>query len=148
MATVKVKFRTSSVDRKEGTLYYQVIHNRVVRQISIGYKIYPMEWDVVEGRILFQAACDKGRFCYLQSLDARLKSDVARLNDILSRLGHAGGVFTSDDVVALFLTSFGKDGNNVVISIKSLKKPDKELSDDFFRFDTAAHPDVEVVDLR
>ena len=38
--------------------------------------------------------------------------------------------------------------NNVVISIKSLKKPDKELSDDFFRFDTAAHPDVEVVDLR
>lgn len=46
------------------------------------------------------------------------------------------------------VTSFGKDGNNVVISIKSLKKPDKELSDDFFRFDTAAHPDVEVVDLR
>lgn len=110
MATVKVKFRTSSVDRKEGTLYYQVIHNRVVRQISIGYKIYPMEWDVVEGRILFQAACDKGRFCYLQSLDARLKSDVARLNDILSRLAYAGSPFTSDDVVALFLTSFGKDG--------------------------------------
>lgn len=110
MATVKVKFRTSSVDRKEGTLYYQVIHNRVVRQINIGYKIYPMEWDVVEGRILFQAACDKGRFCYLQSLDARLKSDVARLNDILSRLAYAGSPFTSDDVVALFLTSFGKDG--------------------------------------
>lgn len=43
MATVKVKFRTSSVDRKEDTLYYQVIHNRVVRQISVGYKIYPME---------------------------------------------------------------------------------------------------------
>lgn len=55
MATVKVKFRTSSVDRKEGTLYYQVIHNRVVRQISVGYKIYPMEWDGAEGRILFQA---------------------------------------------------------------------------------------------
>lgn len=91
-------------------MYYQVIHNRVVRQISVGYKIYPMEWDGTEGRILFQAACDKGRFCYLQSLDARLKSDVARLNDILSRLAYAGSPFTSDDVVALFLTSFGKDG--------------------------------------
>lgn len=46
------------------------------------------------------------------------------------------------------VTSYGKDGNNVVITIKSLKKPDKELEDSFFKFDTAAHPDVEVVDLR
>lgn len=46
------------------------------------------------------------------------------------------------------VTSFGKDGNNVVVTIKSLKKPDKELADSFFKFDTEAHPDVEVVDLR
>ena len=46
------------------------------------------------------------------------------------------------------VTSFGKDGNNVIITIKEIKKPEKELTADFFRFDTAAHPDVEVVDLR
>lgn len=34
MATVKIKFRPSSVDGKEGTVYYQVIHVRVARQIS------------------------------------------------------------------------------------------------------------------
>lgn len=28
MATVKVKFRPSSVDGREGTVYYQVIHGR------------------------------------------------------------------------------------------------------------------------
>lgn len=33
MATVKVKFRASSVEMKEGSLYYQVIHNRLVRQL-------------------------------------------------------------------------------------------------------------------
>ena len=33
MATVKVKFRASSVATKEGTLFYQVIHKRIVRQI-------------------------------------------------------------------------------------------------------------------
>ena len=27
MATIKVKFRASSVEMKEGSLYYQVIHN-------------------------------------------------------------------------------------------------------------------------
>lgn len=33
MASIKLKFRTSSVQEKEGRLYYQVIHNRVARQI-------------------------------------------------------------------------------------------------------------------
>ena len=41
MATVKVKFRASSVATKEGTLFYQVIHKRIVRQIHTGYKLFP-----------------------------------------------------------------------------------------------------------
>lgn len=43
MATVKVKFRASSVATKEGTLFYQVIHKRIVRQIHTGYKLFPAE---------------------------------------------------------------------------------------------------------
>ena len=46
------------------------------------------------------------------------------------------------------VTSFGKDGNDVVITIKSLKKPEKELDVTFFRFDKEAHPEVDVIDLR
>ena len=48
MATVKVKFRASSVATKEGTLFYQVIHKRIVRQIHTGYKLFPAEWDAVQ----------------------------------------------------------------------------------------------------
>ena len=33
MASVKVKFRPSSVNGKEGSIYYQVIHNRTVHLI-------------------------------------------------------------------------------------------------------------------
>lgn len=40
MASIKVKFRPSTIDGKEGTLYYQVIHNRVVRQINTDYKLF------------------------------------------------------------------------------------------------------------
>ena len=44
MATVKIKFRSSSVDGREGTVYYQVIHKRVARQINTPYKLFPAEW--------------------------------------------------------------------------------------------------------
>ena len=45
MASIKVKFRPSSVNGKEGSIYYQVIHNRVVRQIRTDYRIFEREWD-------------------------------------------------------------------------------------------------------
>ena len=45
MATIKLKFRPSSVPETEGTLYYQVIHKRKVKWISTGYHVYPCEWD-------------------------------------------------------------------------------------------------------
>lgn len=43
MATVKIKFRASSYENKEGSLFYQVIHRRVVRQINSSYKLYPQD---------------------------------------------------------------------------------------------------------
>ena len=33
MASVKVKFRPSTIEGKEGTVYYQIIQNRVIRQL-------------------------------------------------------------------------------------------------------------------
>lgn len=45
MATVKLKYRSSCVANKEVSLYYQVIHNRVARQINTLYRIMPHEWD-------------------------------------------------------------------------------------------------------
>lgn len=44
--------------------------------------------------------------------------------------------------------SFGKDGNNLIITINSLKQPASIPADSFFKFDTAQHPDVEIVDMR
>lgn len=45
MVSVKLKFRVSSLPKKEGTLYFQVIHNRVVKQIKTSYHIFESEWD-------------------------------------------------------------------------------------------------------
>lgn len=52
MATVKIKFRPSSVDGREGTVYYQVIHGRVARQINTSCKLFPAEWSKRHSRIV------------------------------------------------------------------------------------------------
>lgn len=46
------------------------------------------------------------------------------------------------------VTSFGKDGNNVIITINHIKQLNPAPADSFFKFDTSKHPDVEVVDMR
>ena len=56
-------------------------------------------------------------------------------------------VKTSDSSIQK-VKSFGKDGNNLIIKIKSLKQPTQLPTDSFFKFDPAQHPEVEIVDMR
>jgi len=52
-----------------------------------------------------------------------------------------------DDLQLYSLRQVGKDGNNYTIVVKSMKIND-EVKDKTFTFDTAANPDVEVIDMR
>lgn len=40
MASIKIKFRSSTVADHEGAIYYQIIHERKVRQLLSDYKVY------------------------------------------------------------------------------------------------------------
>ena len=53
MSSIKVKFRPSTVDGKEGGLYFQIIHNRVIRQLNTDYKVFAEEW-IRPSRMPFQ----------------------------------------------------------------------------------------------
>jgi len=46
------------------------------------------------------------------------------------------------------ITSFGKEGDNVTITINSIKQPSTIPLDSFFKFDSSCHSNVEVVDER
>ena len=46
------------------------------------------------------------------------------------------------------VTSFGKDGNQVTIAIKSIKQLNPVPADSFFTFDPNKYPEVEVIDMR
>ena len=102
MATIKIKFRSSSVEGREGALYYQVIHNRVVRQISTGYKLFASEWDQrSEAVIPCQHPAGMERDNYLLSVGERIRRDKIRLEKAIRTLSQSGP-FTADDIVIRF----------------------------------------------
>ena len=46
MASVKVKFRPSTIEGKTGALYFQVIHRRIVRSQKTKYTLIPQHFDL------------------------------------------------------------------------------------------------------
>lgn len=103
MATIKIKFRASSSIEKEGTLFYRVTHNRVVRQIGSGYKVFSQEWDAEEECLILSNDTDSSRRNYLASLKETLLEDSKRLKSIIARLERTGEAYTADKIVELFL---------------------------------------------
>ena len=102
MASIKLKFRTSSVQEKEGRLYYQVIHNRVVRQIQTAYRIYSSEWDAVHSSVILPSSAIPQRNNYLQELKETLETDRKKLLLVIARLDKEGHPYSADTVVEHF----------------------------------------------
>ena len=116
MASVKVKFRPSTVNGREGTLYYQVIHNRVVRQINTEYKLFVSEWDChSETVVLHHLSTEQERNNYLLSIGSRIKWDKDRLNKIIHTLSQSG-TFVTDDIVMRFHDNSQEQSFNAYIS--------------------------------
>lgn len=104
MATVKTKFRASSSKTKEGTLFYQVIHNRVARQIHTNYRLYPQEWDSERKEIIFPPGTEEIRRNYLVSLKTAVQEDSRRLKSVVLRLERTDNTYTAEDVVSKYLS--------------------------------------------
>ena len=80
MASVKLKFRVSSLPEKEGTLYFQVIHERVVKQIGTSYRIYEFEWDEHRSDIVKQSLIAPNRVKTIKSIREKIAWEKNRLN--------------------------------------------------------------------
>ena len=98
MTSIKVKFRPSTVDGKEGGLYFQIIHNRVVRQLNTDYKVFEEEWDAESENVIVNG----NRSNLLLGIQERLAWDVARLEKVVRSLETERRRFTADDVITMF----------------------------------------------
>lgn len=105
MATIKVKYRPSTVKGREGTLFFQIIHRRIARQINTGYRLFTHEWDCAQGRVDVTSATDDVRHRYLEALETDLRNDLSRLQAIVTRIEGSGRNYDADGIVALFGTA-------------------------------------------
>lgn len=101
MASIKVKLRASTDVHKEGTLYYQVIHERVVRQIKTDYHICSINWNQKSEKIIDSAGTEIRRE-ELRLIRDKINWDVRKLKIFVASLDSKDEAYTADDVVALF----------------------------------------------
>lgn len=102
MASIKIKFRQSSVERRRGTVYYQIIHKRMIRQIKTRYCIFADEWDCKRSSLVIPAGADAPRRDFLLSVSRHITQDTERIETIISQFKLQNEDFSSDDIVAKF----------------------------------------------
>ena len=100
MATIKVKFRPSAVAEREGAIYYQIIHERRVRQLLTQYRVMPEEWDGC--RMTVRVVADSVRRRHVMAVREMVRCDMERLVRIVRRLDDEGLGYTADNVVEEF----------------------------------------------
>ena len=100
MATIKLKFRPSSVPKAEGTLYYQVIHKRKVKCISTEHHIYADEWDEKAETIVVTAGSErKGALALMQ---CKIDWAFKQWHTILDRTERCHKDYTVEDLCQAF----------------------------------------------
>ncbi|MBO5719955.1 MAG: site-specific integrase [Bacteroidales bacterium] len=99
MASVKVKFRASTIEGKEGKIYYQIIQNRVVRQLKTNYRLYAHEWNESKSRITIT---NNSRQNYLKTIEDRIYWDIKRLQAIINLLESKNIKYSTDEIISTF----------------------------------------------
>lgn len=99
MASIKVKFRPSTIQNKEGIIYYQIIHNRVTRQLKTDYRLFIHEWNEAESSIIPTV---NSRQNYLLSIQERIDWDIKLLQSVIARLDDTRQRYTATDIIFSF----------------------------------------------
>lgn len=123
MTSIKIKFRPSSVESKEGCIYIQIIHNRVVRQLNTDYRIFTSEWDEEAETVI----ANGDRTNIVNAIKERLAWDVARLDKVVAQLDAERRKYSADDVITAYhrLTkevSLFSFWHNVIAQLKQFGK--------------------------
>jgi len=100
MASIKVKFRSSTVADQEGTIYYQIIHERKPRQLLTNYHVFLHEWD--ENRSMVATNQKSERKSFILSIRERIRWDIERLTKIDKKLDVEGLTYSADDIIDEF----------------------------------------------
>lgn len=100
MASIKLKFRPSSLEDKKGILNYQIIHRRLTRLIKTSYQISPVDWDdSTDSLIITKRTVGKAHLLLIRD---KTNWEMAQLQCVISELEQTRVEYTADDIVASF----------------------------------------------
>lgn len=136
MASIKLKFRVSSLTRKEGTLYFQVIHERVVKQIGTSCRIFEYEWDELRNDIVAPSHITSRRLDVIRSIREKIAWEKNRLNRIIGQLENKGECFSVDRIIREY---YSQSSNKTTVfeyiknQIERLKNSGKDRTSETYR---------------
>ena len=102
MASIKVKYRPSTASGKEGSIYYQVIHGRTVRQIGTDFRVFDTEWDKETSSVRIMPETGENRRQYLCSVSESIGWDIRRLQAIIAQCDRQGGSYSIYNIIEKF----------------------------------------------
>ena len=126
MTTVKIKYRPSTVDGRQGVIYYQIIHNRKTRQLTTNYTLHANEWNIHLADVILPKS-DDSRKCYLIEISNKIEADISHMHKIIDKLRKSGEKFTADDVIGQFTTNRNANylflfADDIIAHLKQLGK--------------------------
>ena len=132
MASIKVKFRPSTSENKEGTIYYQIIQNRVIRQLKTDYRLFMHEWNEDNNAIIIT---NSSRQNYLQSIEERIDWDIKRLQCIVHQWENKRVKYTANDIISTFQRQANEQSlfNFMQGIIAQLQQMDKQRTSETYR---------------
>lgn len=100
MATVKVKFRNSTVEGKAGTVYYQLCHGQSNRQITTRMRMFSHWWNAETGE--FVITPDNNEI--LSRYTRQIEKDLLCIRRIICELDGEGIDYTLVEIITRFHT--------------------------------------------
>lgn len=124
MATLKIKFRPSTIDGKEGYIYYQVLHNRVARQQKTSYRLHAHEWDNESSKIIFSQSNEQ-RKIYLSEIHEKIQTDVQIFHEIILHYRRNTCIYTTDNIIEDYIAN--NSNNSLFVFMENVISTMKEL---------------------
>lgn len=135
MASVKLKFRVSSLPEKEGTLFFQVIHGGVVRQVRTPYRIFKSEWDEHRNDIVQPLSIPTNRRGVVKSIRDKVTREKKQLERIIDNLRDKEVVFSVDEIIQEYYASSIKKTTvfeYIKLQMERLKNAGKERTSEIY----------------
>lgn len=96
MATLKLKFRPSSVAGEAGTLYFQLTHRRTVRCLHTDYRVFPGEWSEKLSAVRVCGTAERRE--RLRLIRSMAEWEQKRMAAVMVRMERAEADCTADDL--------------------------------------------------